>query len=245
MKLQNNTVLITGGSSGIGLELTKILLNKQNTVIICGRSIQKLAQAKRDLPEVHTLPCDISKAAERTKLLNWISGHHPTCNMLVNNAAIVSKTDFRSDEDMLEKAEQEIQTNLIAPIALCKLFLPLLEQNHHAAIINITTGLVYAPRAVYPIYNATKAGLHAFTQVIRHQLIDVPVDIIEVMMPAVNTPWHQGNAPKIAITSEKTVEEMIAKIEKGQKEIRIAGVRILYALSRIAPSFAFKKINEV
>lgn len=245
MKLQNNTVLITGGSSGIGLALAKELLKKQNTVIICGRSQSKLAQAKRDLPEVHTLSCDISKAAERTKLFNWISENHPTCNILINNAAIVSKTDFRSDEAMLAKAEQEIQTNLMAPIALCKLFLPLLEQNKSAAIINITTGLIYAPRALYPIYNATKAGLHAFTQVIRHQLQEVPVDIIEVMMPAVNTPWHQGNAPKIAISPEKAVGEMIAKLEKGQQEIRVAGVRLLYALSRIAPSFAFKKINAL
>jgi uncharacterized oxidoreductase len=89
--------------------------------------------------------------------------HHASCNVLINNAAIVNKTDFSTDDGMLEKAELEIRTNLLAPIALAKIFLPLFEKHAHSAIVNVTTGLVYAPRAVYPIYNATKAGLHSST----------------------------------------------------------------------------------
>jgi uncharacterized oxidoreductase len=245
MKLDRQTILITGGSSGIGLELAHQLIARQNTVIICGRSGHKLAEAKKTLPQVHTIECDISVEADRTRLLQWIMTHHASCNVLINNAAIVNKTDFSTDDGMLEKAELEIRTNLLAPIALAKIFLPLFEKHAHSAIVNVTTGLVYAPRAVYPIYNATKAGLHSFTQVLRHQLRNTNVQVLEVMMPVVDTPWHKGEVPTIAIPAKKAVNEMITKIDKGEKEIRVGAVRILYALSRIAPAFAFKKINQI
>lgn len=245
MKLNRQTILITGGSSGIGLELAHQLIEKQNTVIICGRSARKLAQTKESLPQVHTIACDISVEADRAKLLQWIMTHHASCNVVVNNAAIVNKTDFRTDDQMVEKAEHEIHTNLLAPIALAKMFLPLLEKHTDSAIVNVTTGLVYAPRAVYPIYNATKAGLHSFTQVLRHQLKNTKVQVLEVMMPVVDTPWHKGEVPKIAIPVKKAVDEMITNIEKGKKEIRVGAVRILYLLSRIAPAFAFHKINQI
>ena len=245
MKLQHQTVLITGGSSGIGLELAKQLIAKQNSVIICGRSAQRLAEAKVIIPQVHTFPCDISNENDRLKLFEWVVTHHPACNVLINNAAIVYKTNFYADPEIIQKAMQEIETNLIAPIALTKAFLKRFEQRKGSAVVNITTGLIYAPRAVYPIYNATKAALHSFTQVLRHQIKELPVDVIEVMMPAVATPWHKGNVPKIAIPPAKAVHEMIEKLESGAKEIRIGGVKILYALSRIAPAFAFRKINQV
>jgi uncharacterized oxidoreductase len=245
MKLQHQTVLITGGSSGIGLELAKQLMAKQNSVIICGRSAHRLAEAKVIIPQVHTFACDISKENDRLKLFEWVVTHHPACNVLINNAAIVYKTNFHADPEIIQKAVQEIETNLIAPIALTKAFLKRFEQQKESAVINITTGLIYAPRAVYPIYNATKAALHSFTQVLCHQIRELPVDVIEVMMAAVATPWHKGNVPKIAITPEKAVHEMIEKLESGAKEIKIGKVKMLYALSRIAPAFAFRKINLV
>jgi short-subunit dehydrogenase involved in D-alanine esterification of teichoic acids len=121
----------------------------------------------------------------------------------------------------------------------------LFKTQNKSSIINITTGLIYAPRAVYPIYNATKAALHSFTQVLRYQTSQLPIEIIEVMMPVVATPWHKGDVPKIAISPERAVSEMIPKIESGRKEIRIGKVQLLYVLSRIAPGFAFKKINQI
>lgn len=245
MQLNRQKILITGGSSGIGLELAQQLIARQNTVIICGRSAYKLAKAKESVPKVHTIVCDISVQADRVNLLHWVKTHHASCNVLVNNAAIVNKTDFRTDDDMLEKVEQEIYTNLLAPIALAKMFLPLLDKHADSAIINITTGLVYTPRAVYPIYNATKAGLHSFTQVLRHQLKKTNVRVLEVMMPVVDTPWHKGDVPKMAIPAKRAVAEMIANIENGKEEIRVGAVRLLYLLSRIAPSFAFRKINQI
>jgi uncharacterized oxidoreductase len=245
MKLQQQTVLITGGSSGIGLELAKQLMAKNNKVIICGRSAENLKRAQSNCPQLHTIQCDISIDTDRYALVEWIKVNHADLSILVNNAAIVHKTDFQSDPDIIEKADAEIKTNLLAPIALAKLFLPLLEQKKSSAIINITTGLVYAPRAVYPIYNATKAALHSFTQVLRQQMKKSSIKVIEVMMPVVDTPWHKGDVPKIAIPVSKAVNEMISKVESDKLEIRIGAVRILYVLSRIAPAFAFRKINQI
>jgi uncharacterized oxidoreductase len=242
MRLQDQTVLITGGSSGIGLALAKYL-SRKNTVIICGRSREKLDEAKKLVPSVHAFQCDLARRSERENLFYYLKINHPSLNVLINNAAIVHKTDFITDDDIAAKAESEINTNLIAPIALSKSFLS--TTVYPAAIINITTGLVYAPRAVYPVYNATKAAMHSFTQVLRHQLKNTNVKIIEVLMPVVDTPWHKGNAPKIAISPEKAVIEMIAELEKGKLEIRIGAVKILYILARLAPGLAFRMINRI
>ena len=135
MKLQQQTVLITGGSSGIGLELTKQLIARKNSVIICGRSASRLAEAKAIIPQVHTFPCDISNENDRLKLFKWVVTHHPAYNVLINNAAIVHKTNFHSDPEIIEKAVREIETNLIAPIALTKAFLNHFEPKKGSAVI--------------------------------------------------------------------------------------------------------------
>ena len=245
MKLSKNTVLVTGGSSGIGLELSKQLLLRENKVIICGRSKSKLLEAQKLFPKLEIFQCDLSDKNQCFDLVNWLNEKHPELNVLINNAAIVHKTSFIDTKDIIEMAELETATNFLAPIRLIKLLYPLLKTNNNPNIINITTGLIYAPRVDYPFYNATKAALHSFTQTLRIQLAKTNIKVIEVMFPAVKTPWHKGNPPKIAITSQKAVREMIKRLEVGDTEIKIAGVKILYALSRIAPKFALKKINSL
>ncbi|MFZ4522731.1 MAG: SDR family oxidoreductase [Bacteroidales bacterium] len=245
MKLQNNTVLITGGSSGIGLELAKVLTNKGNKIIICGKSNNKLMAAKKMLPQIITYQCDISDAEECRAFAKKVAANHPDLNILVNNAAIVNKIDFIGNENAMEFAENEYQTNLLAPIRLIKLLYPTIIANDSSAIINITTGLIYAPRVIYPFYNSSKSALHSFTQTLRIRLQDVKTKVIEVMFPAVDTPWHMGTPPKIAISVEKAVSEMITGLEKGKAEIKVGGAKILYFLSRIAPGFALKKVNEI
>ncbi len=245
MKLSNNTILITGGSSGIGLEMSKQFLSRDNKVIICGRSKEKLLEAKRILPRLKIFQCDISDKDQCKKLTNWIKEEHPDLNLLINNAAIVNKIDFINNETAMEFAENEYQTNLIAPILLIKLLYKTLNANESSAIINITTGLIYAPRSIYPFYNSSKSGLHSFTQTLRIRLKDEKTKVYEVMFPAVDTPWHQGNPPKIAIGVEKAVAEMVTGLEKDKPEIRVAGAKMLHLISRIAPGFAVKKVNEI
>ncbi|MEJ1237213.1 SDR family NAD(P)-dependent oxidoreductase [Chryseolinea sp. T2] len=245
MQLRNQTVLITGGSSGIGLELARQLLSSGNKVIICGRSEARLAEAKKTLPTLDYFRCDLAQLEDCRLLSSWVISNHPSCNVLINNAAIVHRGDFHEDDAAVEKAILEIDINLVAPIALTKMLLPHLELQKRARVINITTGLVYAPRAIYPIYNATKAALHSFSQVLRYQLKNTPINVIEVMMPVVDTPWHEGHVPKIAISPERAVKEMIRRVEAGQYQIRVGKVRLLYVVSRILPGLAFRMINRV
>jgi len=245
MKTGNNTVLITGGSSGIGLELSKVLVRKGNTIIICGKSSEKLSAAKKTIPQLITYQYDLSDTRECHDFAKRIRENHPALNILINNAATVNKIDFINDEKAIELAENEYQTNLMAPIRLIKLLYPAISANESSAIINITTGLIYAPRVIYPFYNSSKSALHSFTQTLRIRLKDEKTRVIEVMFPAVDTPWHQGTPPKIAIGVEKAVSEMMHGLEKEKTEIRVGGAKILYFISRLAPSFALKKVNEI
>jgi uncharacterized oxidoreductase len=245
MNLTNNTVLITGGSSGIGFELSKVLIQRGNTVIICGKSNEKLLAAKKAESKLITYQCDLSDRTECINLANRIKDNHPKLNILINNAAIVNKINFLKDEKALEFAENEYQTNLLAPIRLIKLLYHKISTNNSPAIINITTGLIYAPRVIYPFYNSSKSALHSFTQTLRISLSKEKTEVIEVIFPAVNTPWHQGTPPKIAISAYAAVDLMIKGLEKGKSEIRVGGAKILYLISRIVPGFALKKVNSI
>lgn len=245
MKLTNNTVLITGGSSGIGLELSRVLIQKGNLVIICGKSNEKLIAAKEMLPNLVTYQCNLADSRECEDFATKIKENHHGLNILINNAATVNKINFLKQDDSLELAENEYRTNLFAPIHLIKHLYSTISSNASPAIINITSGLIYMPRAIYPFYNSSKAALHSFTQTLRINLKNEQTEVIEVMFPAVDTPWHKGNPPKIAIPVENAVNQMIKGLEKGQPEIKIAGAKLIYLLSRIAPGFALKKINEL
>lgn len=244
MNLANNVVLITGGSSGIGLELSQ-RLSKNNKVIICGRSKDKLLEVKKKHPEIEIFQCDVSEQQQCHDLVKWIQKNHGQLNVLVNNAAIVHTSQFANDDEIVEKAEIEVNTNFIGPIRLIKLLSPILQKNTNPTIINVTTGLIYAPRSTYPFYNATKAALHSFTQVLRLQLAHTKFNIIEVMFPAVKTPWHKGEAPKIAITTEKAVNEMMKGLASDKVEIKVAKVKLLHLLSRFFPKTALRKINNL
>ncbi len=245
MQLQGNTVLITGGSSGAGLQLAAVLLEKGNRVLICGRSEEKLIDAQRRLPQVQIFRCNIAEPEDCRRLCEWVAADHPACNLLINNAAIVHRKQFLTEGGIVEMGEVEFATNVMGPIRLIKTLIPLLSQNPRPAVVNITTGLIYAPKAAYPFYNATKAALHAFTQTLRLQAQGLPVKIVEVMLPAMDTPWHEGNPPAIAIPVEKAVAEMVRGLEKDKPEIRVGGVKLLYLLARIAPGFALRKINGI
>ena len=245
MKFEGNTIVISGGSSGIGLELSKVMTAKGNQVIACGRSSEKLESARQEIPTLQTLECDLSQPPERKRFVEWVEENHPQCNILINNAAIVHRSNFFSDSDIVAKAELETQTNFLAPVDLTKQFLPIIQKNHNPRIVYITTGLVYAPKAAYPIYCATKAALHSFVQTLRMQGSEQQIGLHEVLMPAVDTPFHKGNPPKMIISAEAAVEEMINKLEKGVAEIKVGAVKFLHPLSRVAPNFAIKKVNSL
>ncbi|WP_261304396.1 SDR family oxidoreductase [Paenibacillus andongensis] len=189
MKLIGNTILITGGGSGIGLAFAERFIKAGNKVIVCGRRENVLQQAKDKVPNLITHVCDLEMESERVALFDWVAANFPDVNVLVNNAGIqlrynVLKADARDNWSYFSK---EITTNLEAPCHLSMLFAPYFAAKETAAIINVTSGLAFTPFAIAPIYSATKAALHSFTISLRHQLSETAVKVIEVAPPAVNT----------------------------------------------------------
>ncbi|QHW32275.1 SDR family NAD(P)-dependent oxidoreductase [Paenibacillus rhizovicinus] len=189
MKLSGNTILVTGGSTGIGLAFAERFIQSGNTVIVTGRRENVLQQAKDKHPGLITYAGDLSKEADRLALYDWVKANHPDVNVLVNNAGIqqrfnVLKADSINDWRYFNN---EITTNLEAPVHLSMLFAPYFASKQAAAILNVTSGLAFTPFAIAPIYSATKAALHSFTMSLRHQLSNTTVEVIEVVPPAVNT----------------------------------------------------------
>ena len=147
MKLINNKILITGGASGIGLGLAERFIHENNTVIICGRREQALKGVKDKFPTVITKVCDLSIEADRIELYNWVSENHPDLNVLVNNAGIQNWMHI-SDTEFYQKAANEINTNMLAPVHLITLFLQLNSLN---TIINVTSGLAFVQLSKVPV----------------------------------------------------------------------------------------------
>ncbi|WNS46443.1 SDR family NAD(P)-dependent oxidoreductase [Paenibacillus sp. MMS20-IR301] len=188
MKLSGNTILITGGGTGIGLAFAKRFVNLGNTVIVTGRREHVLQEAKVTIPGLITRVSDLNLESERTALYDWVTANYLDINVLVNNAGTqqrfnVLKTDARNWESF----SKEIATNLEAPLHLSMLFAPLFAAKEAAAILNVTSGLAFTPFAIGPIYSATKAALHSFTMSLRLQLSSTSVEVIEIAPPAVNT----------------------------------------------------------
>lgn len=183
MKLSNNKILITGGATGIGLGLTERFIKENNTVIICGRRESVLKEAAEKFPSLITKVCDLTSEEDRIGLYNWISEHHPDLNVLVNNAG-VQNWMTAADSDFYEKAGNEIEININAPLHLTNLFLNLKQLN---TIMNVTSGLAFVPLSKVPVYCATKAFLRSFTLSLRHSLKERNIEVIEIIPPALNT----------------------------------------------------------
>ena len=186
MKTTGQTILITGGASGIGLALAEKFLSAGNTVAICGRRADKLAEAKGKHPALITKACDIAEASGREELRAWAGRELPKLNVLVNNAGIQQRIAMREPPDW-ETLRAELAINLDAPIHLAALFIPRFLGLKEAAIVNVTSGLSFSPLANVPVYSATKAALRSFTLSLRHQLAGTSVEVVEIIPPAVDT----------------------------------------------------------
>src|SRR5215467_2519791 len=166
MKISGNTILITGGATGIGFALTDRFIKENNKVIICGRRESALKEAANKLPSLITKTCDLTIALEREELFRWIDKEHSDLNVLVNNAGIQQWMSV-TDSNFFHRAKDEIAINIEAPLHLVSLFLNLSSLN---TIMNVTSGLSFSPLAKVPVYCASKAFLHSFTLSLQYLL---------------------------------------------------------------------------
>ena len=249
MNVYNNTILITGGATGIGFELAKQFIARNNTVIICGRRQAKLDEAKKTLPGLITFQCDVSDIDQRRELFRFCTGEHPQVNILINNAGIQRVINYQLGESDYLNGDNEIAINLEAPVHLTALFVPHLLKQKESAIINVSSGLGLVPLVAAPVYSATKAALHSFSISLRRQLENTPIKVFEILPPIVETELHNiymHRRPKMpkGISPHKVAVDSIKAMEKKQFEIAVGLNKMLRIGARISPKFFLNLINK-
>lgn len=217
MKTTGQTILITGGATGIGLAFAERFLAAGNTVIAIGRRRDKLEEAKAKHPALHVRACDVADPGQRIALRDWAIREFPQLNVLVNNAGIQQRLDLRAPQDW-EAMRAELAVNLDAPVHLANLFAPHFLARPRAAIVNVTSGLSFSPLADVPVYCATKAALHSFTISLRHQFSGTPIEVVEIIPPAVDTDLGGPGLHTFGAPLKDFADGIWRQLEEGKQE---------------------------
>ncbi len=249
MKISGNTILITGGATGIGYALAEYFLKEGNEVIITGRRKDKLLEAQKKHPELQIFASDITSESDRKDLKNWISSDFSNFNILVNNAGVQREIDFKQGIDEFNAGENEIVVNLEAPIILTGLFIPLLTSAKEAAIVNISSGLGFLPSAKAPVYSASKAGIHAFSMALRYQLLKTSIKVFEIIPPVVDTELNpagrsaRGNF-RAGVSPDEFVSGVMESFKNDIVEIGYGMTEGLIKASREELDARFQQMNS-
>lgn len=246
MKTTGNTILVTGGATGIGLAIAKRFAELGNSVIICGRRTDKLAEVAKASPNIQTVKCDITNASDRAELAEIMNTSFPKLNMLVNNAGIQRPLDLKKGAED-PTGSKEIETNLISQIQLCALFIPILSKQKQSAIVNVTSGLGIVPMSRFPVYSATKAALRSFTMSLRHQLKETPIKVFDLIPPLVHDTYLHGEQLKAedwTVSSSQVAESLVKGMEADVFEIPVGSTNQWLAASKEDRDKAFQEINR-
>jgi uncharacterized oxidoreductase len=227
MKTTGNTILITGGGSGIGRGLAEAFHALGNQVIIAGRRQRQLSETTTANPGMKSLTFDVSDAASIRDFAAQVAAEFPQLNVLVNNAGIMRVEKLL--EGKLADAEAIIATNLLGPIRLTAALLPHLQKQPHSVIMNVSSGLAFVPLILTPAYCATKAALHSYTQSLRYQLKSTPVEVLELIPPYVATHLMGGASDPRAMPLDQFVGEVmqILETQPTAREICVENVKRL------------------
>ena len=250
MKLEHRTILVTGGTSGIGLELARQLLARGNVVIVTGRDQDRLTAAKQELAGLHAIRSDASDPEAIAALSETVLSRFPGLDTLINNAGIMRNLNLAEDRD-LQDVTREIEVNLNGPIRMVQQFLPHLRTRPGALIVNVSSGLAFVPLPMTPVYCAAKAGIHSYTQSLRVQLEGTGVRVVELAPPAVETALFRGVSTAEDARGQKPMNvQVLARlaivgIEAGKLEIRPGLANVLNAMSRIAPKFMLGQMAKM
>jgi short-subunit dehydrogenase involved in D-alanine esterification of teichoic acids len=208
MKTTGNTILITGGTSGIGHGLALRLHEAGNTVIVAGRRKELLDQITAEHPGIESLVLDVTDPASIARAADTLAVSHPQLNVLVNNAGIMLPENLL-DPASLPIAEDHVTVNLLGTIRMTYAFLPRLVAQADGVVMNVTSALAFVPLPITPTYNATKAALHSFSESLRVQVAGTPVQVIEVAPPGVQTTlMGQENSDRAMPLDEFLTETM-------------------------------------
>jgi len=243
MKTNNNTILITGGSAGIGFEIAKLASEQGNTVIITGRDGKRLQEAASQLKNTTAVISDVSQEKDVLQLVARLKKDFPSLNMVINNAGRAILYNL-ADEGVnaYEKGADELNTNFLSVMRLNELLLPLLKQQPESAIVNVSSVLAIVPGAI-ATYSASKAALHSYTQSLRIALAQTPVKVFELMPPLVNTEFSKEIGGANGIPPSQVASEFFEALQKNNYEIHVGNTAHVYKLFLSSPAEALKLLN--
>lgn len=250
MELKNNTILVTGGTSGFGYEFATKLIALGNTVIITGRNLEKLQEVKRKIPAVQIVQSDVTKLEDIKGLYETIKANFPALNIIINNAGEMRKLSLHHEHELAD-ITREIEINLMGPIRMVQQFLPHLKTKKEAAIINVTSGIAFMPFPISPIYSASKSGLRSYTQALRVQLKQTNIKVIELVAPGSSTPLNDkfieddGFDAKMLMAPDKIVDAAIQGIQNNKTEVFPGLAKVMQIMSRLAPKLLLSQASKM
>lgn len=246
MDINNNTILITGGSAGIGFEIAKAFTAAGNQVIITGRDQKRLDEALLQLPGAIGFKGDISNEQDTEALVSSLLKDFPTLNIVVNNAGQAYKYDIAASANAFDKAQDEMLTNYLAVVRLNEKLLPQLKTQNSAAIVNVTSIVALVPGQL-TTYSASKAALHSYSQSLRIALerSSGQVKVFELMPPLVNTSFSAIINGHNGIPASEVASDLITALQNDTYEIHVGNTKYVYELSLSAPEEALALMNPV
>lgn len=239
MNLRNKHCIITGGTAGIGFALAQELATRGAKVTICGRDAARLDKALARLPGAHGIVADVAHASGRQGLVD-AAVERGGVHLLVNNAGIQYRCDFV--EQPPERVQRELMVNLVGPMLLARAMLPSLRRSR-GTLVNVTSGLAYAPAHDACTYSASKAGLQSFTRALRPTAKAYGVRVIEVIPPLVATELTAGRETSRMASPEAVAKEVVRALLRDSLTITPGIARYVPWLARLAPSFLERRMN--
>jgi uncharacterized oxidoreductase len=243
MKLTGRTILITGGSAGIGLAFAHKFLELGNEVIVTGRRQAALDEVKAKHPRLHIIQSDAADTAQIAALAARVKVEFPKLDVLMNNAGILLYKNLKATTSDLDGLMAEMNINVGGVLRTMSAFVDILTANK-GTVINVSSGLAFVPLPPAPIYSATKAAIHSYTQSLRFQLEETGVEVIEIMPPAVKTDLtaalSEGGAS--LMTTDELVKQSFASLKAGALEIRPGQSKTLAWMRRLAPGFINRQL---
>jgi uncharacterized oxidoreductase len=243
MNLTDRTILITGGSAGIGLAFALKFVELGNEVIVTGRRQAVLDDVKAKHPKLHIIQSDVANPAQIAALAARVKADFPKLDVLMNNAGIMLSKNLKAPAADLGGLMAEMDINVGGVIGMTSAFIDILTANK-GTVINVSSGLAFVPLPAVPIYSASKAAIHSYTQSLRFQLEETGVEVIELMPPAVKTDLTAELAEGGAslITTDELVKQSFASLKAGALEIRPGQTKQLALMRRLAPDFINRQL---
>jgi uncharacterized oxidoreductase len=242
-----DTILITGGNSGIGLGLAQACHARGAKVIIAGRSGERLAAIAATHSRMEVSVVDVADSGSIDRFVADITSRFPNLNMVINNAGMQQILDFAADSPVgADAIAREVATNFTGLAQVSAGLLPLLKKQPSAKLVHVGSALGYVPLVSAPIYSATKAAVHSFTISLRRQLAGTNVQVVEIIPPVVETQLHRGQTrkPPNAMPLDAFVSAAMKGLDQGQDEIAIGLAKVLRIAQRIAPRLFLNIINK-